>query len=49
MEFGFALALNKIKGKLQIYVVGEFKNKSPWFFNPSINRVDSIEEILEKI
>ena len=38
MEFGAALMLAKTKGKPLIYVVGEFNDKSPWFFNSLVKR-----------
>jgi len=46
MEFGAALAMAKIKGAPKIYVVGTWNTKSPWFFNPLVQRVDSVEEAL---
>lgn len=49
MEFGAALILNKKTGKPLIYVVGEFKDKSMWFFNAGVQRRTSIEEVMVEI
>ena len=49
MEFGAALILNKKNGKPLVYVVGDFKDKSPWFFNSGVIRRDSVEEVLTEI
>lgn len=49
MEFGAALILNKTKGKPIIYTVGEYNNKSPWFFQPAVKRRNSVEEVLNEI
>lgn len=49
MEFGAALALLKTTGKPKIYAVGEFNDRSPWFFNPIVERYGSIEQVLIKI
>lgn len=49
MEFGAALAYAKTTGKPKIYVVGEFNNKSPWFFNELVLRRDTIREVLSEL
>ena len=49
MEFGAALALSKIAGKPKIYAIGEFNDRSPWFFNPIVIRKNNIEEVLKEI
>jgi len=49
MEFGAALIHAKKTGKPKIYVVGEFNNQSPWFFNELVKRKDSIKEVLEEL
>jgi len=46
MEFGAALALLNNKGKPIIYAMGKFNDLSPWYFNPLVKRVDSIDEII---
>ena len=45
MELGAALMLNKATGKPQIYAVGGNNDKSQWFFNKGVIRVDSAEQI----
>jgi hypothetical protein len=39
----------KTRNKPKIYAVGEFNNKSPWFFNPLVNRRNSSDEIIEEL
>jgi hypothetical protein len=49
MEFGAALMHAKKTGKPKIYVVGEFNDKSPWFFNELVYRKETIREVLEEL
>lgn len=49
MEFGAALILAKTKDKPIVYAVGEFNDKSPWFFNPLVKRRDCIKEVIEEL
>lgn len=49
MEFGAALMLAKISKKPKIYAVGEFNDRSPWFFNPLVARVDDIGVVLKDL
>lgn len=49
IEFGAAIMLAKTKGKPIIYVVGEFNDKSPWFFDPFVKRKKSVEEVIEEL
>lgn len=49
MEFGAALMLAKTKSKPRIYAVGEFNDKSPWFFNLLIERKNSINEVIKEL
>jgi len=49
MEFGAALMLAKTRNKPRVYAVGEFNDKSPWFFNPLIERKKSIDEVIEEL
>jgi len=49
MEFGAALMHAKKTGKPKIYIIGEFNNKSPWFFNELVERRDTIKEVLEEL
>lgn len=49
MEFGAALMSNKLSKKPLVYAIGEFNNKSPWFFNNSVKRKSSIDEFFEEL
>jgi hypothetical protein len=49
IEFGAALILAKIKGKPKIYMVGQFNDRSPWFFDPLVKRRKYIEEVLGEL
>lgn len=49
MEFGAALASLKLTGKPLIYAVGQYNTDSQWFFNPLVQRVDSLEEAIKLI
>lgn len=44
MEFGTALTKKKLGGDIEIFVVGEHNDRSPWYFNPLVTRVDTVEE-----
>ncbi len=45
MEFGTALTKKKLGGDIQIFVVGEHNTRSPWYFNPLVIRVDSVDDV----
>ncbi len=49
MEYGAALILAKKTGMILVYAVGEFNDKSPWFFHPLVKRKDSIDEVIKEI
>lgn len=49
MEFGAALALQKSRGKPIVYAVGDYNDRSPWFFNPLIKRRNTIEEVISEL
>jgi len=49
MEFGAALILAKTRGNPLVYAVGEFNDKSPWFFNPVVKRKNSIGEVIKEL
>ena len=49
MEFGAALVLAKTRDKPLVYAVGEFNDKSPWFFSPLVKRKNSIDEVIEEL
>ena len=44
MEYGAALAKKQSGGTIEIYAVGEHNNRSPWYFNPLVKRIDSVDE-----
>lgn len=46
MEYGTALTKKKLGGEIEIYVVGENNARSPWYFIPLVNRVDTVEDAL---
>jgi hypothetical protein len=48
-EFGYALLSNVKSGKPKIYVVGDYLNRSVFFFHPSVKRVSRIEEVFKDI
>ncbi|MCB9811933.1 hypothetical protein H6783_03395 [Candidatus Nomurabacteria bacterium] len=45
MEFGTALAKAANGGTIRIYAVGEFNDRSPWYFNPRVTRVATADEV----
>ena len=49
MEFGAALILAKTRGNPLVYAVGEFNDKSPWFFNSLVKRKNSIDEVIKEL
>lgn len=49
IELGAAIMAREQTGKPTIYAVGEFNSTSPWFFNNHVQRVTSIEEVLQKL
>lgn len=49
MEFGAALMRAKTHSDLLVYAVGEFNDKSPWFFNELVKRRDSVDEVIEEL
>lgn len=49
MEFGSALILAKIKNKPKVYALGDFNDKSPWFFNKRVKRVNSIDDLIKDL
>ena len=46
MEFGVALAKAQRGENIQIFAIGEHNNRSPWYFNRLVTRVNTIEEVL---
>ncbi|MFH1325643.1 MAG: hypothetical protein ABIH49_02650 [archaeon] len=50
LEVGGAMLLNFTRGKPKmIYLVGEFNTSSPWFMNPRVKRVNSVEEVIKEL
>jgi hypothetical protein len=49
MEVGAALMSSKAKGKPIVYAVGEFNDKSIWFFNPLVKRKNTVSEVIEEL
>ena len=48
-EFGAAVLSNSTKGTPKIYVIGDYLNRSMFFFHPAVKRFASIENVLEDI
>ncbi len=44
MEFGAALTKKKLGGHIDIFVIGEHNDRSPWYFNPLVQRVATVDE-----
>jgi len=49
VELGAAIASHTEKGTPKIYVVGENKSRSMFYFHPSVNRIDTFDEVLEDV
>lgn len=45
MEYGAALAKKWQGGDIEIYAVGEHNDRSPWYFNHLVKRVDTVDEV----
>jgi hypothetical protein len=48
-ELGAALLHSTSSKKPKIYVIGEYINRSMFFFHPSIKRLETIEEVFEDL
>lgn len=48
-ELGVALKSNTLSNKPQIYVIGDYINRSMFFFHPAIKRFKTIDEVLENL
>lgn len=44
-ELGIALQLTQSNGKLRIYVIGEYNNRSVFFFHNLIKRRNNLDEV----
>ena len=49
MECGAAMMSQKITGKPKVFVVGEWNASSPWYFTELVERVGTVEDVVEKI
>ena len=49
IEFGVALILNKLFNKPKIYVVGHANNRSTFYFQETVKRVDTLEDVLKEL
>jgi len=45
MEYGAALTKKKLGGEIKIYAVGIHNDRSPWYFNPLVKRVDTVDQV----
>lgn len=45
MEYGAALAKKQLGGSIEIYAVGKHNNRSPWYFNSLVKRVETVDEV----
>lgn len=48
-ELGAALALNVTQGKPKVYLLGAMNHMSVFYFHPSVERLGSTDELLEKL
>lgn len=48
VELGVALGLNMVKNKPKIYVVGNYKLYSSFFYHGKINRRENIEQVIKE-
>jgi len=48
-ELGAAIAENLRSGKPEIYVVGEHTSRSMFYFHPSVNKKENINQVLEEL
>lgn len=49
VELGTAIMSNLLKGKPKIYIIGNYLNRSMFFFHPIVKRKKSIEDVLKDI
>jgi len=49
IELGAAMILNLLSGKPKIFAIGGYNTESIFFFHPVVNRVDSIEDVIQEI
>jgi len=48
-ELGSAIDHNLESGKPLIYVIGEYLSRTPFFFHPSVNQRENIEQVIEEL
>ncbi|MBD3155971.1 MAG: hypothetical protein GF368_04950 [Candidatus Aenigmarchaeota archaeon] len=49
VEFGTAIISNLLTGKPRIFVLGEFNDRSTFYFHSTVNRVGTIEDVIEEL
>jgi len=49
VELGAAIASNLMSGKPKIYVIGNQLDRSMFYFHPTVNRRNTIEDVLKEI
>ena len=49
VELGAAIGHNTEFGKPLIYVVGDYINRSMFYFHPVVNRVENIEDLIARL
>jgi len=49
VELGGAIALNMKTGSPKIYLIGEKKHMSIFYFHPAVIHLDTIEEVIDQI
>ncbi len=49
IEFGVALILNKLFNKPKIYVVGHANSRSTFYFQETVKRMDTLEDVLKEL
>lgn len=49
VELGAAISSNLKQGKPKIYIIGNHNTRSMFYFHPSVNRRNNLEEVLQEI
>lgn len=49
VELGAAITNYLQSGKPKIFVVGDYNDRSMFFYHPSVNRLSSIQELIKKL
>ncbi len=48
-ELGAALALNVTQSKPKVYLLGSMNHMSVFYFHPSVQKLSSVDELIEKL